>query len=150
MKAKDSIQSVFFKTLVQVIQLNDLIGDYRNLSAQEKIESVFVTSAEEREKIAECGLIPEKLKEQISMFFQAVAFVVEQKCGKMASSIVEVNEEGFGRGMVYCGRLIVLNKSVRGSQQYIFQNLEKLNKEGEAYIDEALDWINKYPEIASL
>lgn len=143
-------QSLFVKTLAQVIQSNDFTGAYRNLSTQEKVEKAFILSPEEKEKLAECGLIPEKLREQISLFFQAVAFAVEQKCGIMASSIVELNGEGFGRGMVYCGRLIALNKSIRGSQQFIFQNLEKLSKEGEAYIDEALSWVQKYQEIANL
>lgn len=149
MKTNDNIlESTFLKNLNQVIQSNDFTGAYRNLTVQQIIESAFMMSAEEKEKIAECGIIPQKLKEQISFLFQAVAFSVEQKTGIMASSIVELNEEGFGRGMVYCGKLIALNKSVRGSQQFIFQNLEKLDKVGRLFIEEAVMWVGKYKEIA--
>lgn len=148
MTTNNTIESSFLANLAQVIQANDLTGVYRSLSPQQKVEVVFIPNAEDKGKLAECGIIPENLKEHISCFFQAVAFSVEQQTGIMASSIIELNDEGFGRGMVYCGKLIALNKSIRGSQQFLFQNLEKLEKVGQAFIEEAVMWIHKYKEIA--
>lgn len=150
MDNQEAVQSKFLKTLGQVISLNDFKGDYRAQTLEEKITSVFILSPSEKEKMGECGLLPQKVKNQITMFFQAVAFVIEQQCGNMISSMVELNDEGFGRAIIYSGRLVALSKSIRGSQQFVFQNIEKIINEGEAYVNEALALIQQYEEIAKL
>jgi probable nitrogen fixation protein len=46
------------------------------------------------------------------------------------------------------GRLIVINKHMRDVHRFGFESMEKLEAEGERLVESALEWIEKYPEVA--
>lgn len=147
---KEGISSLFLENLDKVIHANDAMGLYRNLALAERLERVMLVTPEEKREGEMCGVVDAKVKERISMFFQAVAFAIEQKSGKIVSSIVELNNEGIGRVILYSGRLILLNKSIRGTQKFAFTELEQVDKAGNRHVSEGLSWLEKYPAVANL
>jgi probable nitrogen fixation protein len=46
------------------------------------------------------------------------------------------------------GRLIVFNKFLRDVHRFGFDSVEKLEAEGERIVTDALEWIEKYPDVA--
>ena len=66
----------------------------------------------------------------------------------MASPIMQMSHEGFGRMVVTAGRLVVINKHLRDVHRFGFPSLAKLAAEGTKVVDDAVAWIEKYPELA--
>lgn len=139
--------SDFLDNLVQIIDSYDSLGAYRKFTKEQKLARAFLSTKEEKEKLLSCGQIDPKYKGQVTVFFQAAALTVEKATGKMVSSIIEINEEGFGRGILYAGRLILVSKGLRGTQQFAFTDIEKAVKEGEKTVASAIEWIQRYPDI---
>lgn len=142
--------SPFLVSIVQIIDSYDSLGVYQKLNSEQKLVRSFLLTKEEKEQMESCGQIDEKYKAQVTIFFQAAALTIEQRTGKMVSSIVEMNEEGFGQAMLSAGRLILLSKGLRGTQQFAYTDAERVNKAGEKTITAAIEWIERYPEIVNL
>lgn len=142
--------SLFARNLLRIIDSYDSLGVYRNFTDEEKFNRTFLLSNEEKQQMLSCGHLDEKYKAQIALFFQAVALTIEQQSGKMVSSIIEINDEGFGRAILYSGRLVLISKGLRGTMQFGYTKIEKAIKEGEKYVADGLSWIERYPEIVKL
>lgn len=142
--------SLFEQNLIRIIDSYDSLGVYRNFTNEQKIVRSFLLTKEEKQEMDSCGHLSEKYKAQITLFFQAVALTIEQTSGKMVSSILEVNDEGFGRAVLYSGRLVLLSKGLRGTMQFGYTKIEKALKEGEKYVTDGISWIQRYPEIVLL
>lgn len=142
--------SVFVDSLAQIIDSYDSLGVYRKFTKEQKIARSFLMTKEEKQQMAACGHVDDKYKAQVTLFFQAVALAVEQRTGKMVSSIVEMNGEGFGRALIYAGRLVLVSKGLRGTQQFSFTDGEKAALEGEKNVTAAIEWLERYPDIAKL
>lgn len=148
-KEDTTIPSLFMESLERVLKANDAYGLFRSLTGTQKIERLMLTKPEEKQKLESCGYVDETIKERLQLFLQAVAFAIEQKSGKIVSTMMELDEEGFGRIVLFAGRLILVNKSIRGLKKFAFTKMEDLEKEGQRYVSEALFWLNKYPEVSA-
>ncbi|WP_027417115.1 DUF269 domain-containing protein [Aneurinibacillus terranovensis] len=146
----DHSKSPFLDCLIKVIDSYDSLGTYRKFTPEQKLKRTFLLSEEEQQQMISCGQMSEKLKAQISLFFQAVALRIEQMTGSIVGSMVELNDEGFGRSLVYSGSLILINKGIRGTQQFSFTQIDKVEKKGESYVKTGLTMLEKYPEIKTL
>ncbi|HBI02788.1 MAG TPA: hypothetical protein DDY49_02000 [Paenibacillaceae bacterium] len=98
------VASSFAKNLIRVIDSYDSLGVYRNFTPEQKMARSFLLTNEEKQQMISCGHLDDKYKSQITLFFQAVALTIEEETGKMVSSIMEINDEGFGRAVLYSGR----------------------------------------------
>ncbi len=143
------VASSFAKNLIRVIDSYDSLGVYRNFTPEQKMARSFLLTNEEKQQMISCGHLDDKYKSQITLFFQAVALTIEEETGKMVSSIMEINDEGFGRAVLYSGRLVLLSKGLRGTMQFGYTKMEKAIKEGEKYVADGCSWIEKYPEVVN-
>jgi probable nitrogen fixation protein len=66
----------------------------------------------------------------------------------MISPMLKMSHEGFGRMVLIGGRLIVVNKQLRDVHRFGFDNLAKLAEEGTKFVQQGVDMINKFPEVA--
>jgi probable nitrogen fixation protein len=66
----------------------------------------------------------------------------------MASSMMKMHHEGFGRLVLTAGRLIVVNKHLRDVHRFGFETLDKLAAEGEKLVAAAVGMIHRFPEVA--
>jgi probable nitrogen fixation protein len=90
---------------------------------------------------------PEVL-ERLNQFYAAVALAIEKRCGIMASPLLRVTGEGFGRVVLTCGRLVAVSKTLRDVHRFGFPTLEKLDAAGSALVADALKWIDKFNDAA--
>jgi probable nitrogen fixation protein len=66
----------------------------------------------------------------------------------MASPVVNLSHEGFGRVLVTAGKLVVVDRSLRDVHRFGFRTIEKMQEEGDKLLTTALGLIEKYPEVA--
>jgi probable nitrogen fixation protein len=66
----------------------------------------------------------------------------------MASPVLTVNHEGFGRILLTAGRLVVLSKTLRDVHRFGFDNLQKLAEAGTGLVDNGLTTIKTYSDVA--
>ncbi len=86
---------------------------------------------------------------RLNQFYAAVALAIEKRCGIMASPLMHVTSEGFGRVALTCGRLVAVSKTLRDVHRFGFPSLEKLEAAGSALVVHALKWIDKFNDAAT-
>jgi probable nitrogen fixation protein len=84
----------------------------------------------------------------MELFYNAAGLTIERITGVMVSPLMKLHHEGFGRLVLTAGRLIVFNKYLRDVHRFGFDSMEKLESEGERIVADAIDWIEKYPDVA--
>jgi probable nitrogen fixation protein len=143
----DITNSPFIKAIAQQIRVNDTYGTYRTWS-DELLLKPFVVTKEQKRKIAVEGEVDSITKGRILAFYRAVAYRIEQETGQLAQVVVDLSHEGFGWALVFCGRLLVVSRTLRDAQRYGFPSLEKMVEEGENLVEKGINYINQFPKVA--
>ena len=137
----------FLDELIKQWRAQDLHGSWDGKSDQDLLEPYIMT----REKRLAIPLMsdpdPETLW-RMELFYNAVGLTIERFTGVMVSPLMKLHHEGFGRLILTAGRLIVFNKHLRDVHRFGFDSLEKLESAGETIVADAIEWIEKYPEVA--
>ena len=151
--AESTVESVapatrgFLNELVKQWRAQDLHGSWDAKSDQDLLEPYIMT----REKRLQIPIMsdpdPETLW-RMELFYNAIGLTIERVTGVMVSPLMKLHHEGFGRLVLTSGRLIVFNKHLRDAHRFGFDSLEKLESEGEKIVADAIEWIEKYPEVA--
>ncbi len=138
-------ESAFMQELLRQIRATDQYGVRSNWSVERLLEPYF------KKRGAEAGCAVDNMAlMRIQLFYQALAILIEGECGQMVSTIVNINDEGFGRVVLIVGRLVVLDKSVRDAGRFSFASPQALQAEAEKLLAVAVGLIGKYPEAANL
>ena len=85
---------------------------------------------------------------RIEQFYGAIELVVEQETGLVASPMLKIYDEGFGRVILITGKLVVLTKHLRDAQRFGFETLAALAAEGMKQVAAAVAMIRQFPEVA--
>lgn len=141
------IDSPFIKALAQQIRVNDSYGTYRTWS-DELLLKPFVVSKQKKRQISVEGEVDPITKGRILAFYRAIAYRIEQETGKLAQVVIDLSHEGFGWALVFCGRLLVVSRTLRDAQRFGFDSLEKLVEEGEKLTQSGVDYITRFPDVA--
>ncbi|CAH1211448.1 hypothetical protein PAECIP111892_03573 [Paenibacillus auburnensis] len=140
----------FVRRLCNLLDTEDFFGRYAALSPQEKIVQQFLASSEDKSQSDfNCAVSP-KVRQQVPLLFQAIAGVMEERSGTMIQSTAEINHEGFGRGLLYSGRVILVLKSLRAGFPFPFTSEEKVIRYGVECVEEGLAFLAKYKEVTAL
>lgn len=146
----------FTDCLLQMIDSLGSWGPLRGLTPQQKAGRRFLLRPDARIGFADdlavnCFGLPDVATwhAHLGLFFRAVALTIERRRRIPVCSLIDVNGEGFGRGIVYAGRLVLVVKSLRGGQPS-FSTLEQAAATGEAWVKNGLEWLDRYPEMAKL
>jgi len=137
----------FLKELVKQWRAQDLHGSWDKMSDLDLIEPYILTKEKRREIPIMSDPDPDTLW-RMELFYNAVGLTIERITGVMVSPIMNLHHEGFGRLVLTAGRLIVINKNLRDVHRFGFPSVEQLEAEGERLVATALEWIEKYPEVA--
>ncbi len=140
-------ESPFLKILVQQIRVNDAYGTYRNWS-DELLLKPFIVTREKKRSISVEGEIDPITKGRILAFYRAIAHRIEQETGQLAQVVIDLSHEGFGWALVFCGRLLVVTRTLRDAQRFGFESLEKLAAEGEKLTESGIESIKRFPDVA--
>lgn len=146
---KDTVEA-FTRRLCNLLDTADFFGKYATLSPQDKIARLFLASPEDKSQSDfNCAVSP-MVRQQVPVLFQAVAGVMEERSGALIQSAAEINEEGFGRALLYSGRVILVLKSLRAGFPFPFTSEDKALQYGVACVEEGLAFWNKYKEMTAL
>lgn len=137
----------FLQALVQQIRAQDHYGVYRSWS-DELVLSPFIVSKDKKRSISVEGEVDPATRLRILCFYRAVATCVETETGNLCQVVIDLSHEGFGWALVWTGRLIVVNRTLRDAQRYGFDSLEKLATQGEKMVKSGTDCIKRYSDAA--
>ncbi|SNQ50781.1 protein in nifX-nifW intergenic region [Frankia canadensis] len=137
----------FLRDLLDQVRADDAYGQLGRFS-DERLLAPFVVTKEERRKIpASCDLEP-ATEARLRCFYQAVAGAIEKATGAFSTTVLDINHEGFGRAIVFAGRLVVLDDALRDVQRFGFDSLDKLAARGESLVINAAKIAERFPEVA--
>jgi probable nitrogen fixation protein len=139
----------FLKELVKQWRAQDAYGSW-DAKSDTDLLAPYILTREQRRQMPTIGSPDAKTLWRIELFYNAVGMAVEQTAGVMASPLMKLHQEGFGRIVLTAGRLIVIDKHLRDIHKFGFESMEILEAEGEKLVESALEWIDKYPEVAQL
>ncbi|MDD5058778.1 MAG: NifX-associated nitrogen fixation protein [Sideroxydans sp.] len=139
----------FIQEMVRQMRAIDSYGNYDGWTV-EKILAPYVVTKEQRREMPIIGDPDEILIARIKAFYNAISSLIEKECGLMASPIVNINHEGFGRIIITVGKLVVMDKTLRDVHRYGYESLSKMKDEGDKLLSVALEIIGKYPEVAGM
>ncbi|RUW54141.1 NifX-associated nitrogen fixation protein [Mesorhizobium sp. M1A.F.Ca.ET.072.01.1.1] len=142
-----AIATPFVKCLVRLIRAQDSYGSWEGKSDAE-ILGDFIISKEQRRAIPIIGDPDPDVLWRLDMFYTAVGLAIEERSGLMASPMMEMSHEGFGRVLFTAGRLVVLSKTLRDVHRFGFETFWKLAAAGTKLAGDAIAAIEAYPEVA--
>ncbi|NET02488.1 MAG: NifX-associated nitrogen fixation protein [Sphaerospermopsis sp. SIO1G2] len=143
------MSSPFLKMLVQQIRANDSYGFYRNWS-DELILKPFVVTKQKKKEISIEGEVDPATISRINAFFRAIASRIEIETGMISNVVIQLGHEGFGWALVFSGRLLLTIKTLRDAHRFGFGSLEKLNEEGEAFVQKGIELAQRFPDVGNL
>jgi probable nitrogen fixation protein len=138
----------FLAELVKQWRAQDVNGDWDGKSDAELLAPYIITR-EQRREMPLMGDPDPDLLWRMELFYNAVGLAVERATGIMVASLMKLHHEGFGRLVLTAGRLIVFNKHMRDVHRFGFETMDKMEAEGENLVASAIEWIEKYPEVAA-
>lgn len=137
----------FLKELVRQVRAQDTYDFWGGRPDIDLLEPFIIDKAKAKE-IPVIGDPDPRVLARLNQFYAAVSLSIEQKCGIMASPVLQLSHEGFGRIVLLCGRLVVVSKTLRDVHRFGFPSLEKLAAEGDKLVGDALIWIEKFEAAA--
>ncbi|MCP1242174.1 NifX-associated nitrogen fixation protein [Acetobacter lambici] len=145
---EDPMKSPFLRALIGRIRAEDSFGAWENKPDEWLLRDYIVSREEKRAMPIISDPDPDVIS-RVEHFYQAVGLAVEQNCGLMASPMMKMSHEGFGRVILTTGRLVIFSKTLRDVHRFGFENLEALSNEGMKAVRMALDVIGEYPDVAN-
>jgi probable nitrogen fixation protein len=139
--------SPFVTTLVRILRAEDSYGAWEKLP-DDHILKEFIVDKEGRRAIPIVGDPGPDVLNRVDQFYKAVALRIEQRTGLMASPMMKMTHEGFGRIILTAGKLVVYAKSLRDAHRFGFDSLAALERDGEKAVDAAVKAIETYPAVA--
>jgi probable nitrogen fixation protein len=137
----------FLGELARRLRAADTYGQLDALS-DEKLLDGYLLAPEARKEISVFGDIDAKTEGRLRAFFETVAGVTEARTGVMTSYILDMSHEGFGRVVIFAGRLVLLAETLRDAQRFGFPSLDELAAHGEKLDGQAVAAFETYPEVA--
>lgn len=145
----DVSKSPLLQAIVKQVRSQDSYGVYRNWT-DELILKPYIVSRQKKREISVEGEVDPMTKARIMGFFRAIAFRIEEETGLLGQVVIDLSHEGFGWALVFCGRLLVVTKTLRDAQRFGFDSFEKLEAEGEKLVQKGIELANRYSEVGRL
>lgn len=139
----------FIKEMVRQMRALDSYGQFDGQPVERLLEP-FVLTRERKAEIPLVGDPDETTVACVKAFYNAISVLIEKECGLMAVPLVHLTHEGFGRGLITVGKLVVLDRTLRDVHRFGFESLSKMKHEADKYLAVALEIVGKYPEVAGL
>lgn len=145
----EDIDGTFLKTLVLLFRAEDSYGAWEGKS-DDQLLAPFILDKEARAAIPIIGDPDPDTLWRLELFYKAVGITVEKLTGVMASVMMKMSHEGFGRIVLLSGRLVVVSKTLRDVHRFGFPSQEKLAADGGKLVREAVALIEKHRDVAEM
>lgn len=141
-----AMATAFVKSLVSLYRAEDSYGAWERKSDKKLLEDFIVTKEERRAIPIISDPDPDTL-DRVEKFYRAAGLAIEAQTGHMASPMMKMSHEGFGRVILTSGRLVVFSKSLRDVHRFGFESLAILARDGMKVVDQAVEMMKKFPEV---
>lgn len=146
--ALDAIDSPFVRELVKQWRAQDTHGAWEGKSDAELL-APYIISKEQRRTMPIIGDPDPETLWRLELFYNAVGLAIERETGSIASPMMKMSHEGFGRMVLMAGRLVVVNKFLRDVHRFGFETMDKLAAEGDKAVDGAVEMVRRYPDVVN-
>ena len=143
-----ALATPFLQTLVRLIRAQDSFGAWEKKSDPELLQD-YVVTREQRREMPIIGDPDPDILWRVEQYYSAIGLCLEKETGLVASPMMSMHHEGFGRVILTAGRLVALSKVHRDLHRFGFESLTALAAEGAKQVGAAADMIRKYPEVAN-
>lgn len=146
--AIDPIDSPFVRELVKQWRAQDTHGAWEGKSDAELL-APYIISKEQRRTMPIIGDPDPETLWRLELFYNAVGLAIERETGSIASPMMKMSHEGFGRMVLMAGRLVVVNKFLRDVHRFGFETMDKLAAEGDKAVSAAVEMVRSYPDVVN-
>lgn len=152
---KSELKEAYINRLCGLLDAYDTFGRYASLPAEDKIDRLFLVSADEKRRSDTGCMVSPRTVRQAALLFQAAAGLLEERSGLRMQSAAELNDEGFGRALIFTGRTILVLKSIRPGFPFPFAGVRAAvdygagcAEEGLAFLDQHKRWVTLHESLA--
>ena len=143
-----AFETPFVQELVKQWRAQDTHGTWDG-KPDKQLLAPYIVTREQRRELPIIGDPDPDILWRLELFYNAVGLAIERRTGTIATPMMKMHHEGFGRMVLMAGRLIVLNKHLRDVHRFGFEDLDKLATEGDKLVGEAIAMIEAYPEVVN-
>lgn len=137
----------FLRDLVDQMRAGDTYGQLDRLSDEVLLKPFIVERTAKREIAVNCD-VDAVTESRLRAYYQAIAAGAEKATGVFTATVLDLSHEGFGRVVIFAGKLVIFADVLRDAQRFGFASLEKLSERGEKLVANAVAAIEKYREVA--
>jgi probable nitrogen fixation protein len=141
-------ERAFLKELVKQWRAQDTHGTWDGKHDHELV-APYIISKEQRRAMPLMGDPDPDILWRLELFYNAVGLAIERATGVIATPLMKMHHEGFGRMVLIAGRLVVVNKHLRDVHRFGFESIDKLSDEGEKLVSAGVEMVRKYPEVVN-
>ncbi|WP_027144892.1 NifX-associated nitrogen fixation protein [Mesorhizobium sp. WSM3626] len=142
-----ALATPFVKCLVRLVRAQDSYGSWEGKPDAELLAD-FIVSKEKRREIPIIDDPDPDVLWRLDIYYAAVGLAIEERSCLMASPMMKISHEGFGRVILTAGRLVVLSRTLRDVHRFGFETFRKLAEAGTKLVDDAISAIEIYPDAA--
>ncbi|ALU89556.1 hypothetical protein Hrubri_2371 [Herbaspirillum rubrisubalbicans M1] len=147
-EAPAAIDSPFVQELIKQWRAQDTHGAWDGKSNADLLAPYIITRELRREIPIIGDPDPETLW-RLELFYNAVGLAIERQTGSIATPMMKMSHEGFGRMVLMAGRLVVVNKHLRDVHRFGFESVDKLAEEGDKIVTAGVEMIRQFPEVVN-
>ncbi|WP_210394695.1 NifX-associated nitrogen fixation protein [Motiliproteus sediminis] len=143
------LQSEFVIEILRQLRALDTYGSYEGWHDARVLDPLIMTKERKREMPLTAD--PDDITlSNIRAYYNALAVLIERECGHMATTLISISHEGFGRVLITVGKLVVMDKVLRDAHLFGFKSLEKLKTESDRILAQAQAMVSTYPAVAAI
>jgi probable nitrogen fixation protein len=146
--AGTALEAPFVQELIKQWRAQDTHGMWDGKN-DEQLLAPYVVTREERRQMPIIGDPDPELLWRLELFYNAVGLAIERRTSIVATPMMKMHHEGFGRMILMAGRLIVVNKHLRDVHRFGFESLDKLAAEGEKLVTDGIAMIEAFPDVVN-
>ncbi|BAL23119.1 NifX-associated nitrogen fixation protein [Azoarcus sp. KH32C] len=140
--------SPFLGELVKMMRAQDIYGSWDGKTDAEVL-APFVVDKAARKLIPIIDDPDPEVLWRLELFYNAIGIAIERRTSFIASPMIKINHEGFGRAILSAGRLIVYSKYHRDVHRFGFDTLQALGEAGDRIIEDAAAMVARFPDVAN-
>lgn len=138
----------FLDELTNQLRAYDIYGIWAKKSNQELVKEFIKNNISKSiSLIGHCEIDPKAVM-KIYAFYKTVAALIEKETGLITSVVVNLDEEGNGRVIIYTGRLILHSITIRDANNFGFKSVEDIQQKGIKLVNKGTEIADKFREVA--
>jgi probable nitrogen fixation protein len=146
MSDAEALATPFLQIMVRLLRAQDSFGAWERKGDGELLAD-YVLTREQRRAIPIIGDPDPDVLWRMEQYYAAIGLAIEQETGHVASPMMKMHHEGFGRVILTAGRLVVLSKHLRDVHRFGFDSLAALAAAGAEQVAAAAELIRRFPEV---